>query len=231
MSDDTSVLDHPIWHALSTVHAHFAEGDDLAKRYPFDVSPLAAVREQSPQAYASLSKLLGPEEAAVFFLDAPPKVPEGWRLLNNFEMHQMICHTPPTHTLVPDSAIEPLGDSDILEMRQLAEATEPGPFRNRTIEFGGYHGIHDAGRLVSMTGPRLRVPGFTEVSAVCTYPEYRGRGYAQALVSAVSQGIFARGETPILGVRLDNSSAVRVYKRAGFTVRRNLHVVVVKRPL
>lgn len=231
MSNDTSVLDHPIWHALSTVHAHFAEGDDLAKRYPFDVSPLAAVREQSPQAYASLGELLGPEEAAVFFLDAPPIVPEGWRLLHNFEMHQMICHTPPTHPSVPDSVIGPLGNADILEMRQLAEATEPGPFRNRTIEFGGYQGIRDGGRLVSMTGQRLRVPGFTEVSAVCTYPEYRGRGYAQALVSTVSQDIFARGETPILGVRLDNSSAVRVYKRAGFTVRRNLHVVVVKKPL
>jgi predicted GNAT family acetyltransferase len=224
------ILDHPIWHALSTVHAHFAEGDDLAKRYPFDVSPLAAVTEQSPHAYASLGELLGPEEAAVFFLDAPPKVPEGWRLLHNFEMHQMICHTPPTQTSLPDSVIEPLGNSDILEMRQLAEATEPGPFRNRTIEFGGYQGIRDAGRLVSMTGQRLRVPGFTEVSAVCTYPEYRGRGYAQALVSTVSRGIFARGETPILGVRLDNP-AVRVYKRVGFTVRRNLHVVVVKRPL
>jgi predicted GNAT family acetyltransferase len=224
-------LDHPIWHALSTVHAHYAEGDDLAKRYPVDVSPLAAVREQSPQAYASLGELLGPEDVAVFFLDAPPRVPEKWRLLQHLEMHQMICHTPPTQTSVPDSVIEPLGDSDIPQMRQLAEATEPGPFRSRTIEFGGYQGIRDAGRLVSMTGQRLRVPGFTEVSAVCTYPEYRGRGYAQALVSTVSQGIFARGETPILGVRLDNSAAVRVYKRAGFTIRRNLHVVVVKKPL
>lgn len=224
-------LDHPIWHALSTVHAHFAEGDDLAKRYPVDVSPLAAVREQSPQAYASLGELLGPEDVAVFFLDAPPRVPEGWRLLHNFEMHQMICHTPPTHTSLPDSVIEPLRDSDIPQMRQLAEATEPGPFRKRTIEFGGYQGIRDAGRVVSMTGQRLRVPGFTEVSAVCTYPEYRGRGYAQALVSTVSRSIFARGETPILGVRLDNSAAVRVYTRAGFTVRRNLHVLVVKKPL
>ena len=224
-------LDHPIWHALSTVHAHFAEGDDLAKRYPADVSPLAAIREQSPQAYASLGELLGPEDVAVFFLDAPPRVPEKWRILQNLEMHQMICHTPPTQTSIPDSVIEPLCDSDIPQMRQLAEATEPGPFRSRTIEFGGYQGIRDAGRLVSMTGQRLRVPGFTEVSAVCTYPEYRGRGYAQALVSTVSQGIFARGETPILGVRLDNSSAVRVYKRAGFTIRRNLHVLVVKKPL
>jgi predicted GNAT family acetyltransferase len=223
-------LDHPIWHALSTVHAHFAEGDELAKRYPADVSPLAAVREQSPQAYASLGKLLTRDEVTVFFLDASPRVPKGWRLLHDFEMHQMICHAPPP-AADHESLIEPLSAPDIPQMRQLAEATEPGPFRSRTIEFGGYLGIRDAGRLVAMTGQRLSLPGFTEVSAVCTYPEYRGRGYAKSLVSAVARGIFARGETPILGVRLDNASAIRVYEKVGFTVRRNLHVVVVKKPL
>jgi predicted GNAT family acetyltransferase len=228
------VLDHPIWHALSTVHAHFAEGDDLAKRYPSDVSPLAAVKEQSPQAYASLGQLLGPEDVAVFFLDAPPRLPEGWRLLMNFEMHQMICHTPPAapqHAFAQKFAIDPLGAPDIPQMQQLAEATEPGPFRYRTIEFGGYKGIRDASRLVAMSGQRISMQGFTEVSAVCTYPEYRGRGYANALVSTVARGIFERGETPILGVRLDNFAAIHVYEKLGFTVRRNLHVVVVKKPL
>jgi predicted GNAT family acetyltransferase len=82
-----------------------------------------------------------------------------------------------------------------------------------------------------MAGQRISLSGFTEVSAVCTYPEYRGRGYALALVSAVARTIFERGETPILGVRLDNSAAIRVYKKLGFTVRRNLHVVVLKKPL
>jgi predicted GNAT family acetyltransferase len=215
---------------LSTVHAHFAEGGELAKRYPADISPLAAVREQSPEAYAALGELLGPDEFAIFFLDAPPQVPDGWRLLHNFEMHQMICCTPPAAAPY-NFSIEPLGNEDIPQMQLLAEATEPGPFRKRTIEFGGYRGIRDGERLVAMTGQRVSLPGFTEVSAVCTYPEYRGRGYANALVSTVARGIFERGETPILGVRLDNHSAVRVYERSGFTVRRNLHVVVVKKPL
>ncbi len=222
-------LDHPIWHALSTVHANFAEGDDLAKRYPADVSPLAAVREQSPQAYASLGGLLGPEEVAVFFLDGPPQVPAGWRLLQDSEMHQMICRTEPLQA--QQFALEPLGIPDVAQMQQLAEATEPGPFRKRTIEFGGYRGIRDGSHLVSMTGQRISLPGFTEVSAVCTYPEYRGRGYANALVSKVAHGIFERGEMPILGVRMNNFGAIRVYQKVGFTVRRNLHVVAVKRPL
>lgn len=227
-------LNHPIWSALHTGHAHFAQGDNLARRYPADVSPLAAIREQSPEAYASLGELLGPDEAVVFFLDASPRLPHGWRLLQDFEMHQMICRKPSAvmeHSHAPDFSIETLNASDIPQMRKLAEATEPGPFRKRTIEFGGYKGIRDGKHLVAMAGQRISLSGFTEVSAVCTYPEYRGRGYALALVSAVARTIFERGETPILGVRLDNSAAIRVYKKLGFTVRRNLHVVVLKKPL
>lgn len=229
-SSSSAVLDHPIWHALNTTHAHFAIGNDFAKRYPADVSPLAAIREQTPQAYNALGELLDEEEVAVFFLDAPPRVPEGWRLLANFEMHQMWC-TDPSALLSSASRIETLTNDDVLEMKKLAEATEPGPFRNRTIEFGGYRGIRDGAQLASMAGQRTSMPGYTEVSAVCTYPEYRGRGYANALVSAVARGIFERGEKPILGVRIDNAAAIHVYKKVGFTVRRNLHVVVVKRPL
>lgn len=228
--ENQEALDHPIWHALLTAHAHFAQGNELAKRYPADVSPLAAIKEQTPQAYSALGELLDPDEFAIFFLDATPKVPEGWRLLADFAMHHMICHDLAASTR-QEYSIEPLQLQDVSDMQQLAEATEPGPFRKRTIEFGGYRGIRDGGRLVAMTGQRVSLTGFTEVSAVCTYPEYRGRGYAQALVAAVARGIFERGETPILGVKVGNDAAVRVYEKVGFTIRRNLHVVVVKKPL
>jgi predicted GNAT family acetyltransferase len=226
---NTHVLDNPIWHALLSAHASFAEGDSLAKRYPIEVSPLAAVREQSPQAYHSLGELLGEQDIAVLFLDAPPRPPEGWRLVHGLQMEQMVCTTPPE--VIPRGyAIEPLKPDDVPEMRALAELTEPGPFRQRTIEFGGYMGIRDGGRLVAMAGQRLSLTGFTEVSAVCTHPEYRGRGYANALVAAVACAIFARGETPFLGVRQDNTGAIRVYEKLGFKIRRNLDVAVLMRP-
>lgn len=224
------MLDHPIWHALSTTHARFAQGNELAKRYPADISPLAAIREQSPQAYSALAESLDKEEVAVFFLDVQPQLPEGWRLTANFEMHQMMCVDP--SALLPCAEhIEALSTDDVPEMKKLAEATEPGPFRDRTIEFGGYRGIRDGAQLAAMAGQRISMSGYTEVSAVCTYLQYRGRGYAPALVSAVSRGIFERGETPILGVRIDNAAAIRAYQKVGFAVRRNLRVVVLKRPL
>ena len=55
-----SVLDNPVWSALSTTHASFAEGDELAKRYPSDVAPFAATGDLSPESYRSLARLLGP---------------------------------------------------------------------------------------------------------------------------------------------------------------------------
>jgi hypothetical protein len=44
------ILDNPIWHSLSKLHAHFAEGDDLAKRYPPEVTRLAAMGEPTSEA-------------------------------------------------------------------------------------------------------------------------------------------------------------------------------------
>jgi predicted GNAT family acetyltransferase len=228
MSTDTSVLDNPIWHALSTAHTRFSEGDDLAKRYLTDIGPLSGMKDQSPEAYSSLIQLLAPNDIAVLFLTEPPSPPNGLRLLQCFPMYQMICLTPPT-VPQPDIAIETLTVADVPEMRKLAEATEPGPFRQRTIELGGYKGIRVDGRLASMTGQRCGLNDFIEVSAVCTWPEFRGRGYAKALVSNVANSVFQQNKTPILGVREDNVNAIRVYEKVGFKIRRTLHVSVLKR--
>jgi ribosomal protein S18 acetylase RimI-like enzyme len=228
MSNNTEALDNPIWHALSTVHAHFAEGDDLAKRYQADIGPLAAMKDQSPEASRSLMQLLGTNDIAVLFLTAPPTPPEGMRLLRCFPMYQMICLAPPQPKHY-DFTVENLNKADVAEMRKLAEATEPGPFRQRTIELGGYRGIRADGRLASMTGQRCGLEDFVEVSAVCTWPEFRGRGYAQALVSTVANGVFEQNKIPFLGVREDNFNAIRVYEKAGFKIRRTLQVAVLKK--
>jgi predicted GNAT family acetyltransferase len=225
---NTAVLDNPIWHALSTAHAHFAEGDDYARRYPIDIGPLTGMKDQSSRAYQSLAQLLGPSDISVLFLTEPPTLPQNLRLVRCFPMYQMICPAPPQNNH-HSFAIETLTTDDVSEMRKLAEATEPGPFRNRTIELGGYKGVRIDGRLASMTGQRCGLTDFTEVSAVCTWPEFRGRGYANALVAAVSNGIFEQNKTPFLGVREDNAGAIRVYEKAGFQIRRTLYVTVVKR--
>lgn len=230
MTDVHAQLDNPIWNALSTRQQQFAEGDNLARRFQADIGPLAGLREQSVEAYHSLSRHFKPGDPAVLFLEEEPRLPEGLSLLKHDSLVQMICPNPPQGPAFGKAAgihWEPLGVADVPAMLELTALTEPGPFRQRTAELDGFLGIRHAGRLAAMAGQRLAPPGFTEVSAVCTHPEFRGRGYAQLLVAAVARAIHEHGEIPFLTSYAHNTNAIRVYESVGFTVRRTLHLAVV----
>jgi predicted GNAT family acetyltransferase len=56
---------------------------------------------------------------------------------------------------------------------------------------------------------------FAEISAVCTRPEFRGRGYAQALTTFLAAQILAAGKIPFLHVKSENGAKV-VYQKIGF---------------
>jgi predicted GNAT family acetyltransferase len=130
---------------------------------------------------------------------------------------------PVEHTIVD------LNVSHIEDMLALTELTKPGPFSQRTPELGSYLGVREAGQLVAMAGERLRFPGYTEISAVCTHPDYRGRGYAGSLVSALIQRITGREEIPFLHVRNENVGAVRLYENLGFDTRSMMSIAVVRK--
>ena len=116
--------------------------------------------------------------------------------------------------------LRPLGVDDLDDMLALVALTGPGPFRPRTIELGGYIGIFHDSKLVAMAGQRLRPPGYCEVSAVCTHPDARRRGYASIVTARVTAAIADRGETPFLHVATTNTSGLAVYEQLGFTTRR-----------
>jgi predicted GNAT family acetyltransferase len=216
-----------MWNALSTSHASFAEGNELAKRYPNDVTPLAATLDQSAKSYDSLAQLLGPSETTGLALVALPNFPTSLTVVRVVRIAQMVWNSPATPPVEHKS--EDLNISNIHEMLALTELTNPGPFGRRTPELGSYIGIRDAGKLVAMAGERLRLPGYTEISAVCSHPEHQGRGYASSLVSTLVQQITKRHETPFLHVRTDNIVAIRVYEKLGFETRRVMNVAIAKR--
>jgi ribosomal protein S18 acetylase RimI-like enzyme len=221
----TLLLDNPIWHALSTEQRALAQGNGLAKRFPSDVAPFGGLIDQSAAAYEALEEIL-PGAVTALFLDAEPTLPSNWEMVHSGEMYQMICEAP-AH-LDERQIFRELTKADVPGMLALTELTEPGPFLPRTIELGAYLGVHDAGSLVAMAGERLHLTGFTEISAVCTHPQYRGRGYGNALLSALISRITQRGETPILHVRTENLTAVRLYEKLGFHVRAQLHLAIIK---
>jgi predicted GNAT family acetyltransferase len=219
-------LSNPIWHSLSTCHSNFAKGNHLAKRYPEDIGPLAGIPEQTEENWEALKALMVPGQYSVLFLNEPARCAAGLTLTVEFRLEQMIC--PSSRCLSPsDVKVEELAEADVAEMLTLTALTEPGPFRNRTICLGGYCGIRDQGHVVAMAGRRTAIPGHREVSAVCTHPSYRGRGYGAALVCAVSDGIIAMGELPYLHVRQSNSSAISLYRRLGYEISRTFYGAVV----
>jgi len=135
----------------------------------------------------------------------------------------------PADSPLRDSEIVTLGAADVPAMVALVELTKPGPFALRTHELGTFLGIRVGGELVAMTGERMKPGKFVEMTAVCVHPDYRGRGYAQALLAAVARRIEARGEIPFLHVFSNNTSAIALYQRQGMRIRRRLYVTAFMR--
>lgn len=224
-------LDNVIWTALTTRQAVFAESTGEACRFVPEVSPLAAFREPTARGYESLAELL-PEDGMIgLFLKAPYESRAGWKFVAGAPLVQLVYQNGESISnfkKTPNPLIE-LGDADSAEMVELTGLTKPGPFGRRTHELGTYLGIRREGKLVAMAGERLKVPGYTEVSAVCSHPEHTGQGYARELMTEVMGCILARGETPFLHVRQDNIRAIALYEKLGFKVRLQGHFAVLRK--
>jgi ribosomal protein S18 acetylase RimI-like enzyme len=228
-------LDNVIWQALTTRDAQFAESFAEARRFVREVGPLGAFREHGPQGYASLAGLIEPGGTIGLFLDDPYESRAGWDFVAGAPLLQMIADNgiaSPDRPTAPELLIPELvelGPQDSPAMIELTSLTKPGPFGSRTHELGTYLGIRWQGKLVAMAGERLKVPGHTEVSAVCTHPEHTGKGYAGILMTEVMKRIRYRGETAFLHVREDNVRAVEIYKRLGFRQRNRGHFAVLRK--
>lgn len=228
MTANEYVLDNPVWYALNSTQARFAVGTDLAKRFPLEVAPFAAVVDHSAAAYRDLAQIV-PEGGmvGVWGVDLPSELP-GWTTHYGFMVNQMVSQQPIPMPDAPDGLVD-LTVADVPAMLELIRLTEPGPFFERTIELGHYVGIRQDGQLVAMAGERTQPQGFCEVSAVCTHPDYRGRGYAGLLVSRVAAWNWQRGDVPFLHVATENTAAIRLYEKLGFRYRRQLEILVVER--
>jgi ribosomal protein S18 acetylase RimI-like enzyme len=210
-------LDNPVRASLVGPHARFAERRGNVLRYPGDVCPFFALPDEPGAAdWADAAALVGPGGLLVIAgVLAPP--PAGWTVEALGEGVQL---TGDGVTGAADPEAVPLGTADVPAMLELAGRTKPGPFLPRTVEMGSYLGIQYGGALVAMAGERLHPAGWTEISAVCTDAQWRGRGLASRLVLAVAAGIRARGETPFLHAVATNVNAIRLYEKLGFQLRK-----------
>ena len=227
-------LDNVIWKALTTRQVEFAESSGEARRFMPEVTALGAFREPTPKGYESLADLLGERGTVGVFLDEPYQPRAGWEYVAGAPLLRMICENgaaPATSRLDSEPELIELGDADSPEMIELTALTKPGPFSKRTHQLGTYLGIRQQGKLIAMAGERMKVPGWTEVSAVCTHPEHTGHGYARILMVEVMRRIRGRGETPFLHVREDNVRAIELYHRLGFSQQMRGYFAVLRKGL
>ncbi len=220
-------LDRPIWSALTTRQRALAEGDGRALRYPTAMTPFAEMADMSDASFAALGGLIADSPYAVLFTPDAVSAPDGFKVLLAETGEQMIGT--PAACALPGVEIATLGAADVPAMMALIDLTKPGPFGTRTHELGTFLGIRVDGEPVAMAGERMKPGNYTEMTAVCVHPSCRGRGYAQALLAAISRQIVARGEIPFLHVFTNNTSAIALYERQGMTIRRRLHVTVLQK--
>jgi predicted GNAT family acetyltransferase len=219
-------LDRPAWHALHGPQASLAIGAGRALRYEASHAIFATTGDHAPESLAALGALIGATGPAII-IERPmlPLVP-GTLVQAQRDGVQMVT----SRLASPPKACDfvALGEADAAEMLALATLTEPGPFFTRTHRLGAFIGVRREGRLIAMAGERMRPPGLTEVSGVCTHPDFRGQGLAAALMHYVAAQILARGQTPFLHAYADNASAIALYERLGFEIRCPVSVTVLE---
>ena len=217
-------LDRPVWSALTSGWEALSQGDERARRLDPDYGPFAAAADVSTASLAALASL-APHEGVLALLEVQPIVaPRNLVAMTEAIAVQMVAEaiTPGE----PEFQFIELTDADGPEMLELALLTKPGPFAARTNRLGGFVGVREDRLLIAMAGERMRMPGYTEVSGVCTRPEARGRGYAAGLMRVVARRMIARGQTPFLHAYADNTGAIGLYESLGFQPRCSINVAM-----
>lgn len=221
-------LDNPIWNALNTGSHTLSFGTDRVRLVNREMGFFAGLPAYQKENLDELNDYLEAGQRVILF--PPDHLPpdEKWKVHNDRELLQLVCERD-FSTVEPQPEILPLDESHVAEMLALTQLTKPGPFLNKTIDFGDYFGFFSDGKLVSMAGSRLSPSPYTEVSAVCTHPDFAGQGISKKVMPHVLQAIQLRGKTPFLHLYPENTPALRLYTSLGFVSRAMLRVYLLEK--
>jgi len=214
----TAALDNPFWSALGSRHRDLGLRAGEAARYPAQFAPFLGVAHAAVDA-ATLAALVQPGES-VYLIGVAPALAPGWNLESFKPLAQMTCAQP--IPVVDGPEVVELSAAHRADVLALTALVYPHFFRERTMELGRYFGIYQDGRLAAMIGERLGMDGFQEMSAICTHPDFNGRGYARRLTALLTNDNLARGRLPFLHVSRENVRAERLYAQLGYELRREI---------
>ncbi|MGK2863507.1 MAG: GNAT family N-acetyltransferase [Chitinophagaceae bacterium] len=222
------LLHNPVYNALLSGEQLLSFGNDNVKFFDKEVSPFAGFDHEYKKGFEELYSLIPSGRDILYASPFQIALPAGWQLLHEIKGLQFV-YEGRKEIKTEFSKIKPLTWKHVEQMIQLAILTRPGPFGKRTIDFGSYFGIFENQTLVAMTGQRLHVENFTEISAVCTHPGHTGKGYAYTLLQHQLQLILQQDQQPFLHVREDNYRAITLYERLGFKISRSMNFYFLKR--
>lgn len=212
-------LDNPFWSSLRTRHRDIAVMHGEAARYPAEYAPFLGIAHEGVDLSESVAALLAPGES-VYLIGVAPRATQDWELQPYRALAQMIATEPLEVIGGPD--IIPLSEQHCADVLALTALVYPHYFRERTMDMGRYFGIYQDGRLAAIIGERLGTDTYTEMSAICTHPDFLGRGYARRLTAMLTNDTLAQGRTPFLHVSHENARAKQLYEQIGFRHRRDV---------
>ncbi len=222
------VLDNPIWHALNSGSKKFAFGKEKVLLINRDMGFFAGLPDYTSENLDELYRFLEPGQRVILFPSRELLLDKKWKIHNKHKLLQLVCCRD-FSKLEAEPEIKVLEQNVVEEMLSLTQLTRPGPFLKKTIEFGDYFGFFLGGKLVSMAGSRLSPSPYTEVSAVCTHPDFAGKGISKRVLPFVLQQIQQRGTIPFLHLYPENTPALRLYSSLGFVEREMLWVYMLEK--
>ena len=217
--DEDYKLDNPIWHALNETHKQYAIEFNSCKFYKPEYSPFGGMGEGGDTAlatdqYTKLTPLF-------YMVGDPPIAGSSARIKKQLTANQMILYKPFAFD-ISEKIVELESQEQKKELYELVNLVQPGFIRERTVAMGTYFGIYADKQLVAVSGERVEMNSYSEVSAVVTHPEFRKRGFAKQLLKQTTDKIFSDKKIPILHVDENNTSAIGLYEQLGFVTRRKM---------
>ncbi|HEY4618921.1 MAG TPA: GNAT family N-acetyltransferase [Flavobacterium sp.] len=213
-------LDNPVWYSLVESHKKLVLTYNKTRFYHQDYCAFGAFNEMPNKGedFLAYSKLV----PSFFIFGKKPSIPASLKLKDELVCLQMIVRN---KIVIPfaDEIIK-LEESHREALLGLVKIVYPEYFKSKTADLGNYYGIFKGNQLVAITGERMQMNAFTEVSAVITHPEHIGKGYAKQLVAHVANAIFEQNKTPFLHVATANIRAVKLYEKLGFETRRKISI-------
>ena len=216
--DPLTKLDNPAWNALTGPQQGFATGVPDVRRYRREILPFAAYEYGRAENIEALESFL--TDGEIFYLIGElPTLPSHWKLIKELPCAQMVLRRP----VVLDEGnvdISLLTAGHDTELFDLINKVQPGFYKSGTHQLGDYYGVWQDDKLVAVAGERMRLEHATEISGICTDPDYTGRQYAQHLIARLCNDNLGQGMTPFLHVLQVNQRAIRLYEYLGFEQRR-----------